>query len=344
MARKSITREKLKRLRAVLKGKSRLLIVLQDRPDPDALAAAVAMRQLARRMGVAQCQIACGGTIGRAENRAMVEYLRLNLKRIEEVDLERFDCVAVLDTQPGAGNNALALGVIPSIVIDHHPFRSETRRASFWDVRRSYGSTSTILFEYLQQAKITPDMPVATALLYGIRSDTQDFERDTTRADIDAHVALYPRVNKRMLGQIERGRVPSAYYRMLADALANARLSGHSIHSNMGQVGNPDMIAEVADLLLRHEDAEWSLCWGYHANRALLSIRTISAAKRAGDVIREIVAKEGAGGGHRAMAGGETPLGRAGSKDRARLDRLIRTRFLAATDADMGSGRSLLRA
>ena len=344
MATKPDTKDKLRRFKAILKGKARMLIVLQDRPDPDALAAAVAMRQLVRCNGVTHCSIACGDAIGRAENRAMAEYLQLHPRRIEEIDLGRFELIAMLDTQPGTGNNALPAGVTPDIVIDHHPFRKETRRASFWDVRRAYGATSTILFEYLKQARITPERPVATALLYGIRSDTQDFERDATQADIAAYGELYARANKRMLGQIQRGRVPSAYYQMLVDALANASLSGRSIYSGLGSVESPDMIAEVADLLLRHEKAEWSLCWGYRGNRALLSIRTISIVRQAGDVIRSIVAGEGSGGGHRSMAGGEIPCGSGGSKARARLDRLIRTRFLEATEAQMGSVRRLLGA
>ncbi len=168
------TRSKLAELTSILGGKAQLLIVMQDNPDPDSIAAAVALRKLANTLAQVQCSIAHGGTVGRAENRALVRYLNLNLRPVEEIKFETFDAIAIVDTQPGVGNNSLAPDIVPDIVIDHHPFRMTTRRSKFSDVRSNYGATATILLEYLTQAKIEPDMQLATALLYAIRSDTQD--------------------------------------------------------------------------------------------------------------------------------------------------------------------------
>ncbi|MBM4025322.1 MAG: hypothetical protein FJ280_07935, partial [Planctomycetes bacterium] len=265
---------KLQRLTELLTGKVYLLVVVQDSPDPDSLAAAVALRRLAKGLANLQCSIACGGTVGRGENRALVNYLNLNLRPIREIDYSKFDLIAMVDTQPGTGNNSLPETILPQIVIDHHPIRRQTRMVPFTDVRSGYGATSTILIEYLIEAGITPDTPLATALLYGIRSDTQDLGREAARADVEGIEFLYPFANKRMLSIIQRGKVPRVYYQMLADALRNARVQGRAIITELGDIDNPDMIAEVADLLLREDETTWTMCTGYWRDKLLISIRT----------------------------------------------------------------------
>jgi len=336
------TARKLADLRALLAGKATMVIVLQDDPDPDALGSAAALRKLANTLAGVSCSLACGGTVGRAENRALARYLDLNLRPLAQLDLAPFDLVAMVDTQPGHGNQSLPANLVPHVVLDHHPCHRETRAAAFRDVRRRYGATSTILHEYLREAGIVPEAPLATALLYGIRSDTQDLGREATRADVDAYETLYPLANKRMLGTIQRGEVPSAYFRLLAAAIERARLCGRSMYCELGDVDNADMIAEVADLLLRHEDADWSLCWGYHEGRALLSVRTIAGAPDAASVVRRLVSRRGTGGGHQTMAGGQVTLRDDSAAARRRLDRLIRQRFLRVTGAETALCRRLL--
>jgi nanoRNase/pAp phosphatase (c-di-AMP/oligoRNAs hydrolase) len=342
MTRRNRTARKLRDLRELLAGATSLLIVLQDNPDPDALAAVCALRRLANALAGLHCSFACGDTVGRAENRAMVRYLGLNLRPVRELNLAAFDAVALVDTQPGHGNTSLPAGLVPSVVIDHHPMRPETRGAPFHDVRSRYGATSTILHEYLERASVPVDVPLATALLYGIRSDTQDLGRDATQADVDAYGRLYPLANKRMLGVIQRGRVPGEYFRMLALALDGARLCGRAVYSRLGTVDSADMVGEVADLLLRHEQADWSLCWAYVGDRAFLSLRTASPEQRSDAAIRRIVARKGTGGGHRTMAGGQIALADASAAARRRLDRLIRTRYLKAAGSDPADDAKLL--
>jgi len=333
--------EKYEKLRAVLKGKGHMLIVMQDFPDPDAMGASAALRELANARRV-NCSFGHGGTIGRAENRELAKYMGLNLRQVGELDLERFDLVATVDTQPGQGNNSLPADVVPDIVIDHHPVRRTTRSAAFTDVRRHYGSTCTILYEYLQEAKIVPEPPLATGMLYGIRSDTQDLGREATQADIEAYLSLYPIANKRMLGQIENGWVPTGYFRMLAKALAETRVCGECIVSNLGEIENPDMIGEVADLLLRNENSVWALAFGAFQGRVLLSLRTSLPDTDAGKVMRRLVGRRGSGGGHHASAGGQIPLKTDSQAERRRIDNDIRQRFRRTVCACQDRPRKLI--
>lgn len=327
------TRKKLTMLREIFQTNQTLLIVLQDNPDPDSIASALILRRLANCLANIQCSIVYGGRIGRAENRALVRYLSVHLRAASEIDFSSYDLVAMVDTQPWAGNNSLPEQMEPDIVIDHHKCRRRTRQCRFTDIRSRYGATVTILYEYLQAAGIEIDSALATAILYAIRSDTQDFERDTTQADLDVVMAVYPLANKRMLGQIQRGRVEREYFQMLSDGLRNARVCGPAVVSYLGAVNNPDMIGEIADLLLRDDETEWAVCYGLFDGRILISIRTSAESPRADRVVRHIIGRKGTGGGHPHYAGGQIPAVNGDPLQIRRLERRILRRFLEAVGA-----------
>ena len=321
------TRSRLGKLKQLLQNKKNLLIAMQDNPDPDSIASAVALRQLTHILGKVSCSIAHGGTLGRAENRALVRYLNLNLRDITQIQWPDFDLIGLVDTQPDTGNNSLPGDVTPQIVIDHHPYRQSTRRAEIVDVRRGYGATATILFEYLQEAKIVPEIHLATAIIYAIRSDTQDLGMEASHADIQAIQTLHPLADLRMLSEIQRGRVQRDYFPILARALQSACVYGTCIISSLGDIEIPDMVGEVADLLLRDDRALWTLCYGFCKGKMLLSIRTSQMEEQAGRVMQCLVARRGTGGGHASLAGGQIPLRRGTSLERSKLEETVQRRF-----------------
>ncbi len=333
---------KAQRLMSVLKDKRTLLIVMQDFPDPDAIGAAAALRELARSQGDVTTTLACGGFVSRAENRALLKYLGLNVQSMTNTPPGNYDCIALVDTQPGAGNNALDPLVVPHIVVDHHPIRPLTRKALFSDVRKRYGATSSIFQEYMQCAGVPVPVPLATALLYGIRSDTADFGREATQGDINAFLSLYPSSNKRMLGRIAMARVPRAYFRTIAAALTRAQSAGACVFTNLGTVDNPDIVSEVADLLLRDEETTWALALGLHRDELLISVRSSDVSADAGKLMHHLVGKLGSGGGHTAMAGGQIKVE---SSDTAVVDALAETvirRFLKKLGAKRSDLHMLL--
>ncbi len=309
---------------------------MQNNPDPDAIAAAAGLREIANeRLGIA-CSLAHGGIVGRAENEALLRYLGLNLRRLEEVELERFDRLAVVDAQPGAGNLALPPGVRVDVVIDHHPIRRETRSARYTDIRSRYGATSTILYEYLRAARIEIPTRLATALVYGIRSDTQDLGRESTRADVEAFLELYPRANARALGRIVAAPLPRAYFSNLRRALDRATVAAHTVVSDLGELSSPEMIAEAADLLLRVEGVTWSLAFGRVDAWLHLSIRTSDREGSAGRVAHRLAGRRGFGGGHQALAAVQIPLREeevGGGPGYERLTRRLVRRFRRAAGA-----------
>jgi len=342
MAQAIRTKRKVKRLRELLTGRKTLLIVMQDYPDPDAVAAAGALRLIANQTAGVSCSLAHGGSVGRAENRALIRYLGLNLRPVGEVAADSFDLVAMVDTQPATGNNSLAPEARVDMVFDHHPVRKATRSAAFTDVRRAYGSTSTIFHEYLQVLGLKPDIPLATAMCYGIRSDTQDLGRDSTQADIDAYVALYPQANKRMLGRIQRAPEPVTYYRTLAQGLQGARVYERCLVAPVGQVESPEIVAEIAELLMRCENVDISLARGVCQDCLHLSLRTLAADVDLGKLMRSLVRGIGSGGGHEGAAGGQIPLAGVSAADRRKIEQTLLRRLLRRLRIKERKGVSLL--
>jgi nanoRNase/pAp phosphatase (c-di-AMP/oligoRNAs hydrolase) len=286
----------------------RCVILSHNDPDPDGIASAVALRHLMRKKAGITCPIAYQGVIGRAENRALVRYLGHPLQPFAELLVQRALPVAVVDGQPGVGNVTLPQGSQVAIVIDHHALREATRHADFCDVRSELGATSTILTEYLQAAQLEPPQPVATALFYGIKTNTMALGRDSAPADVSAYSYLQSRIDHAALARIEYARVPAEYFRTLDTALAAARVYGGAIVAFIGAMAYPDMAAEMADMLMRLEQAQWAVCMGQYRDLLILSVRTRSSRWGAEAVVQAIVRGEGAAGGHGKMAGGHVAL------------------------------------
>src|SRR4051812_24864008 len=118
-----------------VRGSGSLLIYMHDNPDPDALAAAMGLKRLVEHEVQLPATLALGGIVGRAENRAMVDVLRIPLTAIDELTPERFGVLAIVDSQPGTGNNSLPADRAVDIVIDHHPARPESSSAPWCDIR-----------------------------------------------------------------------------------------------------------------------------------------------------------------------------------------------------------------
>jgi nanoRNase/pAp phosphatase (c-di-AMP/oligoRNAs hydrolase) len=324
---------RLAKLSSVLDGAKTMLIVMQNSPDPDAIAAAAGLREIANdRHGIA-CSVAHAGTIGRAENQELLRYLGLNARTLGELEHERFDRIGMVDAQPGAGNVTFDPTVRLDVVIDHHPIRRETRSARFTDIRSRYGATSTIVYEYLREAGIELPVPLATALAYGIRSDTQDLGRESTRADIDAYLNLYPLANLRALGRIVSAPLPRSYFANLRQAIGNATIVGTRIVSYIGRLKSPEMVAEAADLLLRVEGMRWSMCIGLIDGWLHLSLRTFDREADAGKIARHLGGRRGFGGGHQSLAAAQIPLppGAGSGPEIRRMVRGLVRRFIKMT-------------
>jgi nanoRNase/pAp phosphatase (c-di-AMP/oligoRNAs hydrolase) len=310
-------------------GRGRILIVVHDNPDPDSLASAMALRHLFAVRLNREAVIAFSGMIGRSENLAMAQCLQIPLTPFPIIELKMFQVVCLLDSQPETGNNSLPPGSRVDIVIDHHPMREASAACKWVDIRPEYGTTATILYEYLKVQGVALGTKLATALFYAIKSETQDLGREARRPDRDAYLALFPLANKTLLNSITRPPLPREYFVALHSALEHTKIYGKVLVASLKGVQFPELVAELADLLLRLEGIETVLSMGHYNSEMILSIRTESEQINAGELIRVLVAGRGSAGGHGMMAGGKVDDVPGTEAAIAEVERLLTERLLA---------------
>src|SRR5262249_11292759 len=316
-------RSKLEELLRVARGRQRALVLTHDNPDPDSLASAVALAFLLEKRAGVEAQVVYGGILGRAGTLALVKVLRLPIVPVSQVVFDEHDLLALVDTQPPVGNHSVPARYPVEVVIDHHPLRDESLVAPFADVGGEYGATSTMLVEYLRAARLEPTVEVATALFYGTKTDSRDLGRQTTQADVDAYLWLFPQVDKSLLGRIEHPDLPPEYFKLYHLAIGRARVYGDTVVTvDLGEVYSPDMVAEVAERLSFLEGMKWSLALGTFRGQLYASLRVRDRGVDGRKVRRAIWGdRGGSAGGHGSMAGGRgappppPPKGRAPSPD-----------------------------
>jgi nanoRNase/pAp phosphatase (c-di-AMP/oligoRNAs hydrolase) len=327
------------RIRRLLGPADRLGILLQDDPDPDALASGLGLRALVGRTKPTAPLITFG-QITRPENLAMIAALEMEVEHVTPADLGRFDALALVDVQPTFFEESLPE---VAVVIDHHP-EAKGWRAAFRDVRPSYGATATILTEYLRAAEVKFTERLATALFYGIKADTLHLERGGTRADMEAFAFLYELANHNTLRRIERPELPLDALDALGDALVHRVIIGDVLFAHLGAVSRPHLIPQFADLCLQVKGMEWAVVSGLTDEELHISVRNVCYVKAAGEVVKEAFGDVGSAGGHRSAAKAVIPIrtwaARVGPATPAALRPAIADRFVRALERAGSESRS----
>jgi nanoRNase/pAp phosphatase (c-di-AMP/oligoRNAs hydrolase) len=322
-----VSEAKLKELLEALSGSRSLLILTHDNPDPDGVSAASCLRYIvSKKLGIMP-RIGYGGVVGRAENRAMLRLLKIHTTKLTESAIRRHKSVILIDTQPMTGNNSLPGNVKALGVIDHHPQRRSTK-APFLDIRPNYGASATLLTEYLFASGLDIPTNLATALFYGIASETQDLGREVSEADKKAYLALSPKTNWRLLSRIRRPHLEKGHFVYLARAIRNALGYKHATATNLGKVEYADIVAEVAELLIMLRRITWCLCTGRYKDTILISLRTSRVKGRAGKLARRVVGSTGTAGGHDMIAGGQVDCTGKTEAERDQMERKLIESFL----------------
>ena len=321
--------EGLANLLRTASGLSKLLIVTHNDPDPDAIGAAMALSYLLKERSGIQSEVVYYGIIGRAENKAMVNYLGNALRPVAEGDFDQGTAIAMVDTQPGAGNNPVGDLEDVRIVLDHHPMRSETLLVECAEVHTALGACSTLMTAYFRETGLEIPTSLATALFYGIKTDTRGLSRGTSAYDVQAYFYLQPRIDIDGLAAIEYARVPADYFKGLATMLKNLRFYQNIAIAWLGELVYPGMAAEMADLLLRLEGIDWVVSASAYDDTMIISARTHDRAGGAEALVLALVENEGTAGGHGMLAGGQIPLN---GRDPARVNQIIVKRTLRHFD------------
>ncbi len=337
------TRGKLDRLIQYARSHEKALILTHDNPDPDSLAAGVALAHLLDKLAGVEAIVAYGGIVGRAENRALIRVLKLPVVPVSRVEFDDYDLICMVDTQPEQGNHSLPARHFPDVVIDHHPERPDSHLAPIADVGGPIGATSTVVAEYFRASGLKLPGPVATALFYGIKADTRDLGRQTTKQDVDAYLWLFPMVDKDALAEIEHPKLPEDYFRLYHTAIEKALVYDDAVVCDLAEIYTPDMVAEVAERFSFLEDVKWSLAFGEYEDSVFFSLRTSDRRMNAGRLIRDVIeAKGGSAGGHGTMAGARIQVKGLSAAARKRLREELVRDFLDAFGVKARKGKKLV--
>jgi len=315
----SFTKQKLKELRNLVHDSDRVAIVLQDDPDPDAMSSAIALRTLLGR-NKQTTPIFAFKPVTRPENLTMMHMLEIEIALAASEELASFSRIAMVDVEPPYFGDKLPRA---DIVIDHHQgYPSGT--AAFEDIRIGYGATATIMTEYLICANERISERLATALLYGIRSDTLSLSRRVTDADLGAFTHLYPLANYAMLRQIDRPELPVSFARMLSRAMRRFVVRDGLVVLHLGQVERDDLIVQMADFCLQFEGVEWVAVAGKLGGSLVIAVRNHGFGRaNAGEVVKRLFNDIGSAGGHRNMAKAVVPLRKWREREGTTRDREI---------------------
>jgi nanoRNase/pAp phosphatase (c-di-AMP/oligoRNAs hydrolase) len=293
-------RKRVRGLRRSLHGSRSCAFLVQNDPDPDAVASSLALRTVLGLRPERSPIITCG-RITRPENRRLIEELGVKVRHVARHDLPSFEPLILVDVQPPYFGDAL--GEVAAVV-DHHPVSGEYQ-ARFRDVRPWFGASATMTAEYLVAERAGAlSTALATALLYGIITDTKSLSRSATDEDLEMFAYLFPRADQAMLRRIQHPSYAPLALRRFGQALQRANVRHGLAYIHLGRLPEDQehIVAQLAEFCLGMAGAEISAVSAVFGPKLVMSTRALSPNARLGERLREVFGRYGSAGGHPVMA------------------------------------------
>jgi len=300
---RALTRAKVQQYQRYFADADRVLILLHNDPDPDALASGLALRSLLRRTKATAIIGAMQG-VTRPENQRMANLLDIHVEQLSPSSLAEFERIATVDVQPHYFPGLLDR---VDLVIDHHP-EQPGYSAVFKDIRADYGSTCTILTEHLRAVDVDISERTATAMLYAIKSDTLFFSRHTNRSDLEAFTYLYPLADAALIRKMEGAEITLDRLKYVVRATECGTMGEQVFSAFVGEAPREDFITYTADFFLQLEDVKWTIISGTVGDTLIVSVRNLGYSRNAGEFVKKVFAELGSAGGHRALAKAVVPM------------------------------------
>jgi nanoRNase/pAp phosphatase (c-di-AMP/oligoRNAs hydrolase) len=273
--------------------------------DPDSIASALALKRIFWK-NAHRIEIYRINSIKRADNLAFVKFLDVELNHIRLLKPSLIQKWALVDSQPH--HHESFMNHQYNIIIDHHPI-SKSVSADFLDIREDYGANSSIMTEYIKVGKIKPSPKLATALFYGIKTDTHNFVRATVPNDMNAFKYLYPFVRMGIITKIESSEMTRGMLSKYRLALEKIVFIKDIAFVHMERVDNPDLLVQIADFFMKIAEIQWSIVSGVYKNNLVVILRNAGFSGNAGKTARKAFGRwKGSAGGHRHAARAEIPL------------------------------------
>lgn len=296
-------KERLNEFWALFEKEDSVLVCINA--DPDSLASALAIKRILRYR-VKSVDIAHPNEIRRMNNVTMVERLKIPLLRLNNVKPSEYEKRVMVDSQP---NHLPCFEKIEfDAIIDHHPVGGDWSDVAFVDIRSTYGAVATMMVEYLRAGNMKPSVALATALFYGIKVDTQNFEKSSLIADAISFRYLFNIANRNLVRKFELTDLRRSELKYFTHALSQLKYSKRRYYTHLGRVRSPDVLVIVADFLNHVGEIDWVFVSGIHGEKLVVIFRCDGYRKSAGKLANEIFGAAGSAGGHKEAARAEVPL------------------------------------
>lgn len=308
------------------------IVLLQDFPDPDALSSAWAYQLIAKDYDIT-CEIVYAGTLSHQENIALVKLTGLPARRwattaTDTPDFSAYQGYVLIDNQGTTSQITplvKAAGLPLRLVIDHHSLQTKLT-AEVVDIRSHIRATATMLTQYLQAGLLTLDRNItkhvkcATALMHGLRSDTNHLMH-AAEADFLAAAYLSRYYDPQLLNAVLQASRSKRVMDVIERSLRNRKIHNSVSIAGVGYLRyeDRDAIPQAADFLVTEENVHTAVVYGIvhdeEEEREVVigSLRTSKLTLDPDEFIKEAFGQDNQGkffGGGRSMAGGfEIPVG-----------------------------------
>jgi nanoRNase/pAp phosphatase (c-di-AMP/oligoRNAs hydrolase) len=304
---KKETELNFKKLMDMVQPDDSLLLLMHGSPDPDAIASAMTLREIIQKTkGLSKSVFVSTEPLIRQQNIEFVSSLHLDIHSIHQVDFHAYRLIALLDAQPSFFANSLKFPK-PQIVFDHHPYEGEWS-AALMDIRPHYGALSSILTEYLLRSRIKISRILHTALLYGIKTDTDNFDRATIIEDIKAYSYHTKYANMQLIRRIELNQTPDRFLKYFNFAYHHMNNFRGRRVCFLNTVESADVCVQIADFYLRLIGTYYVVVAGIVEDRLVIIFRGDGYRQNCGLIAQRAFGLIGKGGGHRSAARMEIPL------------------------------------
>ncbi len=317
------------------------MVIMHNNPDPDAIATGWAIVLLVERRLHKPVRLLGRGPVLRAENVQLIKLLQPPIEFVDEINPNTRTATVLVDCSPASVNHLLGGDKAPVAVIDHHESKGDGFRIPFRDQRPKVAASASIAAQYMREQRLEPTSAVATALLYAIRTEMIGARKALSRVDHAALRWLSGCTAYDALFEIENPPLPRYYYEELLLGLDSVLVYAESAVCFLPRITAPEIVAEMADLLIRCDGLRFVLCGARNGDDFLMSARSKGEGDTALALLSHVLQGLGHFGGHLHRAGGKISVPGSGMDSDA-LEQEIRTRWLHACGSTTHRGQRLV--
>lgn len=285
----------------ILRG-HKVYIQTHNFPDPDAISSAFGLQSFLAYYGV-PATLCYVGSIDRVNTRKMMDEFGIEIYSYDDMeDMSEDDYIINIDCQkPNANTTDLPGNEVACV--DHHPVFKEQEDYLYSDIRIT-GACASLVAEYFYATYTPMEENVATALIYGIKMDTDDLIRGTTELDMDMMAYLFKFANPDKLNAMYKSTIEFQDLKAYGAAIENIVLYDYVGFTYIPFECPPSLVAIISDFILALDVVDVAIVYSINADGLKFSVRSERADIDAGNLVYNALQGIGTGGGHASMAGG----------------------------------------